>query len=86
MAGNFAYLNTRDLEFIIQEWLPTEKVFNYDRYKEYYSKDDVKTFLAPVLKMAKEVIEPTNDDGDKIRQGWWTEKQSCPRALVLYTK
>ncbi|HQA51033.1 MAG TPA: acyl-CoA dehydrogenase family protein, partial [Syntrophomonadaceae bacterium] len=65
MAGNFAYLNTRDLEFIIQEWLPTEKVFNYDRYKEYYSKDDVKTFLAPVLKMAKEVIEPTNDDGDK---------------------
>jgi multimeric flavodoxin WrbA len=28
-------------------------------------KDDVKTFLAPVLKMAKEVIEPTNDDGDK---------------------
>ena len=25
MAGNFAYLNTRDLEFIIQEWFPTEK-------------------------------------------------------------
>lgn len=65
MAGNFAYLNTRDLEFIIQEWLPTEKVFNYDKYKEYYSKDDVKAFLAPILKMAKEVVEPTNDDGDQ---------------------
>ena len=65
MAANFAYQNTRDLEFIIQEWLPTEKVFNYDRYKEYYSKDDVKAFLAPVLKMAKEVIEPTNDDGNQ---------------------
>ena len=33
MAANFAYQNTRDLEFIIQEWLPTEKVFNYDRYR-----------------------------------------------------
>lgn len=65
MAANFAYQNTRDLEFIIQEWLPTERVFNYDRYNEYYSKDDVKAFLAPVLKMAKEVIEPTNEDGDQ---------------------
>lgn len=65
MAANFAYTNTRDLEFVIQEWLPTEKVFNYDKFKDYYSKDDVKAFLAPILKMAKEVVEPTNDDGDK---------------------
>jgi len=64
MSGNFAYLNTRDLEFIIQEWLPSEKVFNYDQFKDYYSKDDVKSVLAPILKMAKEVVEPTNDDGD----------------------
>jgi alkylation response protein AidB-like acyl-CoA dehydrogenase len=65
MAANFAYLNTRDLEFIIQEWLPTEKVFNYDQFKDYYSKEDVKAFLQPILKMAKEVVEPTNEDGDK---------------------
>ena len=65
MSANFAYLNTRDLEFIIQEWLPTEQVFNYDQFKDYYSKDDVKAFLAPILKMAKEVVEPTNEDGDK---------------------
>ena len=64
MAANFAYLNTRDLEFIIQEWLPSEKVFEYDQFKDYYSKDDVKAFLAPILKMAKEMVEPTNEDGD----------------------
>ncbi len=64
MAANFAYLNTRDLEFIIQEWLPSEKVFDYDQFKDYYSKDDIKAFLAPILKMAKEVVEPTNEDGD----------------------
>jgi len=65
MSANFAYQNTRDLEFIVQEWLPTDEIFSYPRFADYYSKDDVRAFLAPVLKMSKEVIEPTNDDGEK---------------------
>jgi alkylation response protein AidB-like acyl-CoA dehydrogenase len=65
MSANFAYTNTRDLEFILQEWLPTEQIFNYPRFVDYYSKDDIKAFLNPILKMCKEVIEPTNEDGDK---------------------
>ena len=64
MSANFAYLNTRDLKFIAKEWLPTEKIFSYPRYSEYYSKDDVDAILDPCLKMAKELIEPTNEDGD----------------------
>ena len=32
MAANFAYLNTRDLEFILQEWLPTEEIFSYPKF------------------------------------------------------
>lgn len=63
MASNFAINNIRDFEFIIQEWLPTEGVFNYPQFADYYSKDDIKSVLMPVLKMCKEVIEPTNDDG-----------------------
>lgn len=64
MAANFAVNNIRDFEFIIQEWLPTERVFNYPQFADYYSKDDIKSVLAPILKMCKEVIEPTNDDGE----------------------
>lgn len=64
MAANFAYLNTRDLEFIIQEWLPTEEIFAYPQFADYYSKEDIKSVLDPILKMAKEVIEATNDDGE----------------------
>jgi len=64
MAANFAYQNIRDFEFIIQEWLPTEKIFNYPNFVDYYSKDDIKSVLQPILKMAKEVVEPTNEDGD----------------------
>jgi len=65
MAANFAYLNTRDLEFIVQEWLPTEEIFAYPKFADYYSKDDVKSILDPILKMCKEVIEPTNNDGEE---------------------
>lgn len=64
MAANFAVNNIRDFEFIIQEWLPTEGVFNYPQFADYYSKDDIKAVLLPILKMCKEVIEPTNDDGE----------------------
>jgi alkylation response protein AidB-like acyl-CoA dehydrogenase len=64
MASNFAYLNTRDFEFIAQEWLPTEQVFAYEDFADYYSKDDVRSILEPFRKMVKEVVEPTNEDGN----------------------
>ncbi len=64
MASNFAVNNIRDFEFIIQEWLPTEGVFNYPQFVDYYSKDDIKSVLEPVLKMCKTVIEPTNAENE----------------------
>jgi 3-(methylthio)propanoyl-CoA dehydrogenase len=64
MASNFAVNNIRDFEFIIQEWLPTEGVFNYPQFADYYSKDDIKSVLEPVLKMCKVVIEPTNNENE----------------------
>ncbi|NPV92338.1 MAG: acyl-CoA dehydrogenase [Firmicutes bacterium] len=63
MGANFAYKNTRDLEFILQEWLPTEQIFSYDQFAGYYSKDDVKSILDPILKFSKEVVEPVNEAG-----------------------
>lgn len=64
MSANFAYLNTRDFKFILQEWLPSEEIFAYPQFCDYYSKDDVDSILDPCLKIAKELIEPTNEDGN----------------------
>ncbi|MFY9323186.1 MAG: acyl-CoA dehydrogenase [Syntrophomonadaceae bacterium] len=64
MSANFAYLNTRDFEFIAQEWLPTEQVLAYEEFRDYYSKEDVRSILEPYRKMCKEVIEPTNEEGN----------------------
>ena len=65
MASNFAYKNTRDFKFILKEWLPLEKILSYSRYNENYSVEDVDMILDTVLKMTKDVVEPTSDDGER---------------------
>lgn len=62
MGANFAYKNTRDLEFILQEWLPSEDIFKYDQFKDYYAKEDIGLILDPVLKLCKQVVEPVNEE------------------------
>ena len=64
MASNFAYKNTRDFKFILKEWLPLNKILAYPRYSENYAVDDVDMILDTVLKMTKDVVEPTSDDGE----------------------
>ncbi len=81
MAANFAVNNIRDFEFIIQEWLPTEGVFNYPQFADYYSRDDIKAVLAPILKMCKEVIEPTNDDGENNPIQFADGKVTTPKSF-----
>ena len=61
MSSIFSY-NTRDLKFILKEWLPTEEIFAYDKFKDYYSKDDVDMFIDQVHKIAAEVVAPTADE------------------------
>ncbi len=81
MAANFAVNNIRDFEFIIQEWLPTESVFNYPQFADYYSKDDIKSVLGPILKMCKEVIEATNDDGENNPVSFDNGKVTTPPSV-----
>jgi hypothetical protein len=64
MAANYAY-NTRDLKFILKEWLPTEDVFAYDRYKEYCDAGDIDIIIDQFDKVAREKIAPSNDEGEK---------------------
>jgi alkylation response protein AidB-like acyl-CoA dehydrogenase len=81
MASNFAVNNIRDFEFIIQEWLPTEGVFNYPQFADYYSKDDIASVLKPILKMCKEVIEPTNDENETHPVTFANGKVTCPPSF-----
>ncbi|MEA4925638.1 MAG: acyl-CoA dehydrogenase [Syntrophomonadaceae bacterium] len=64
MATNYAY-KTRDLKFILNEWLPTHEVLAYDKYKDYYGAEDIDTIIDSIDKIAREVMAPTADDGEK---------------------
>lgn len=63
MGSNWAY-NTRDFHFLLKEWLDIDRIFAYDKFKDYYNKDDIDIILDTVYKMSKEMIAPTNDDGE----------------------
>lgn len=81
MASNFAINNIRDFEFILQEWLPTEGVFNYPQFADYYAKDDIKSVLEPIRKMCKEVIEPTNNENETHPAAFADGKVTTPPSF-----
>lgn len=65
MASNFLQ-STRDHRFILKEWLDMSRVFGTERYQNSYGVDDLDMILDNALKVAREVVAPTNDDGDSI--------------------
>lgn len=65
MASKYIY-NNKDHKFIIKEWLDGKKILSLKRFKDYLSFEDVDGILDQSLKMSREVIAPTNDEGDKI--------------------
>lgn len=62
---DFIYTN-RDHKFILKEWLDAQKIFNFDAFKDFVGMEDVDMLLDEALKVAKEVVGPTNIDGDRI--------------------
>ncbi len=65
MSSNFIYSN-RDHKFILNEWLDTEKVLGFDAFRDDYEMDDIDMIMDEALKVAKEVVAPTNIDGDRM--------------------
>ena len=65
MSYKFAY-NTRDIQFILKEWLPLEELLGYDHFGGAYEVDDVDLILDQVRKVAEEVLAPTAEDGETI--------------------
>jgi 3-(methylthio)propanoyl-CoA dehydrogenase len=80
LASNFIY-NNRDHKFIIKEWLDIEKILKLDRYKDYLGLEDVDQILDQALKMSKDVLAPTNDDGDNIGAIFKDGKVKVPESF-----
>lgn len=64
MAAQYSY-KTRDALFILSEWIPVEEILSYERFKDYYSKDEIPMLLEQMNKVARDLVAPSNDDGEK---------------------
>ncbi len=80
MSYKYAY-NTRDIKFILKEWLPIHEILNLDRYKDYYSIDDIDTIIDQVRKVAAEVIAATAEDSDTIGARWENGQVYLPKSF-----
>ncbi|MBP7342791.1 MAG: acyl-CoA dehydrogenase [Smithellaceae bacterium] len=80
MAANFVY-STREHKFILKEWLDMSKVFEHGRFKGGYTIDDLDSILENALKIAKEVVAPTNEDGDKLHAVYKDGKVTTPESF-----
>ncbi len=64
-ANNFLY-DTRDIKFIFKEWLDLDRLLSLDVYKDYYSKDDIDSYIEVTSKICRDVLAPANEEADKI--------------------
>jgi len=82
MASNFIY-SSRDHKFIIKEWLDGEKILGLKRFKNLFSIDDVDGILDQALKVCKDIVAPTNDDGDIIKAVFKDGKVTVPPSFHM---
>jgi len=57
------------------------KVFEAGRFKGGYSVDDIDSILENAMKIAKEAVAPTNDDGDTIHAVYKNGKVTVPESF-----
>lgn len=62
--ANFIF-NTRDQKFILTEWLNMEQIFSYEKYNDSYGVDDIEMVIGEAYKMCRDIIAPSNEDGDQ---------------------
>ncbi len=58
------------------------KVFEAGRFKGSYTVDDIDSILENAMKIAKEVVAPTNEDGDTIHAVYKNGKVTVPESFM----
>lgn len=66
MPHNNFLMNTRDIKFVIKEWLDMDKLLSLPAYSDYYGINDIDNFLDVNYKVCRDVICPANKDADEI--------------------
>ena len=81
MAATNYLFDTRELKFVVKEWLDTEKLLACSEYRDYYSVDDFDAFIDVAYKIAREVLAPANGDADAIGARFKDGKVYLPESM-----
>jgi len=73
-------VDLRDVKFQLFEWLPTEKLLENEKFADW-DRENVEMVLDEGLKIAQEVLAPTNEDGDRIGAHWKDGEVSLPDSF-----
>ena len=65
MSGNTFPYDRRDLEFVLKEWLDSDKLFSLPAYRDSYSSDDIDSILDTAYKICRNELAPLDGDSDK---------------------
>lgn len=80
MGQNFFKRTDRDTKFLLFEHLGMEKLLEYDEYKDFTRKD-LEMVAEEGLKVCREVLGPTNQDGDREGAKFENGKVSVPKSF-----
>jgi len=73
-------VDLRDVKFQLFEWLPTVKLLENERFSDW-DRENVEMVLDEGLKIAQEVLAPTNEDGDRIGAQWKDGVVTLPESF-----
>lgn len=79
-ATNFVF-DTRELKFVVKEWLDIDTLLACDDFKDYYSSDDIDSFIDVAYKIARDVAAPANGEADLIGARFENGKVFLPEGL-----
>jgi len=78
-AATYMY-NTRDLKFVLKEWLDMDKLLSMPAYSEYYDTGDIDSIIDTTFKLCRDKIAPVSDDADKIGVQFKDGKVTTPES------
>ncbi len=73
-------VDMRDVKFQLFEWLPTVKLLENPKFADW-DRENVEMVLDEGLKIAQEVLAPTNEDGDRIGAQWKDGEVTLPDSF-----
>ncbi|MGE5455251.1 MAG: acyl-CoA dehydrogenase, partial [Methylocystaceae bacterium] len=82
MAATNYLWDVRETKFVVKEWLDMDKLLSMPTYSDYWTKEDIDTFIDVTQKIARDVLAPANEEGDNIGARFIDGQVVLPQGIM----